>query len=421
MKGTVQNSLSLSKTQTYADKIDDYLDKIKKRGQGFYDVIDDKEVIESILKYYDSVRWRFQTIVILGIGGSALGTICLNSALGGVYSPAKGKPRLYVLDNIDPVLLSEFEHKVEFKKTLFIVVTKSGGTPETMAQFLYFKKKIEEAKLHLEEHFVFITDPKKGLLRKLANENPKIQTFDVPENVGGRFSVLTAVGLLPAALLGYDILKLLDGARKGRDKFMNEKWTENSAFQLAVTQFLLYQQGINMTVTFPYAQKLIRLSDWYRQLLAESIGKAVNDKGEKVNVGITPIHALGVTDQHSQNQLYNEGPNDKFFIFMNVKKPAVDLEIPFDEAFQEELGYLKGVSFNKLLQTEMQGTMSALLQAGKPCVLLTLDQLNEESLGELFLLLEGSIAFLGELFEINAYDQPGVELSKKLTKELLSK
>jgi glucose-6-phosphate isomerase len=163
MKGVVKDSLNLNKTQIYSNTNDSYLDKIKKRGQGFYDVIDDSGMIEQILKYSDSVRWRFQTIVVLGIGGSALGSICINSALGGVYSPAKGKPRLYVLDNIDPVLLSEFEHKVELKKTLFVVVTKSGGTPETMAQFLYFKKRVEQAKLPLEEHFVFITDPKKVL------------------------------------------------------------------------------------------------------------------------------------------------------------------------------------------------------------------------------------------------------------------
>lgn len=404
---------------TDGGEIGDLLAQVETRGQGFYKIVDDLDLIKKIKTYAESLAY-YQSIVVLGIGGSALGAICINQALGNLFSANRRGQRLFVLDNIDPVLLDELEKQIDLKNTLFLVITKSGGTPETMAQFLYFKKKITDEGLPMANHFVFVTDPEKGLLRKLAKENPTVQSFEVPVDVGGRFSVLSAVGLLPAALMGYDIEKLLEGARAARDRFMSKDFENNQAFQLAVTQFLLYAKGIHMTVTFSYAQKLIKFSDWYCQLLAESIGKALNRAGEPVHIGITPIRAVGATDQHSQNQLYNEGPNDKLFIFMSVTKPAVDLEIPFEAVFETELGYLKGVSFNKLLHTEMEGTIEALQQTGKPCLRLEIEELNEYALGELFMLFEGSIAFLGELFSINAFDQPGVELSKNLTKKMLT-
>ncbi|MCC6643629.1 glucose-6-phosphate isomerase, partial [Candidatus Peregrinibacteria bacterium] len=297
------------------------------------------------------------------------------------------------------------------------VITKSGGTPETLAQFLYFRNKLQLAGLDWKKQMVFITDPKKGLLRKLLLENPEMSAFDIPANVGGRFSVLTAVGLVPAALMGLDIEKLMEGARAARHEFWQTDLKNNPAFQLASVQHLLYLKGKMLTVIFPYAQKLIRLADWYRQLLAESIGKAVNLKGEQVNVGITPVFSLGATDQHSQNQLYNEGPNDKLFLFFELGKQYIDLEIPD----AEDLEYLKEVTFQRLLNTEMEGTIGALTKQNRPIVRVKLDELNEWHLGYLLFFFEASTAFLGELFEINTYDQPGVELSKELTKQMLIK
>ncbi len=415
--------ISESELKKYEKATGNYVAALQSRDQDFLKVLDDQDTLNSIRNFVFKTKDRYRDVVVLGIGGSALGAICLRNALGPLFEKTSfGTVRLTVLDNIDPVLLAEFEQSVDLKHTLFLVITKSGGTPETLAQFLYFKSKIEAKKLDWLRHFVFVTDPHRGLLRKLAVSNPTLPVFDVPEKVGGRFSILTSVGLLPAVLAGIDIEKLLAGARKAAKQAQSPDWRKNDAFRLAVVQYLLYKKGKNITVFFSYAQKLWKLADWYRQLLAESIGKEFDRKGNRVNVGITPVSALGATDQHSQNQLYNEGPDDKFYLFLEVVKPAVDLKIPFDREWQpKEISYLKNISFNRLLLTEMEGTMVALLKKNRPLAKISLERLDAENLGRLLVTLEASVAFLGELFGIDAYNQPGVELSKKLTKAMLTK
>lgn len=411
------NSGKISNTSV----LPDFLEKIHAHKQGFYEILDDKKTPEKILKFAAQSKGKFSHIVVLGIGGSALGTICLQQSLKHLFENELSTtkfPKLYVLDNIDPTLLSQIEDVIDLKKTLFLVVTKSGGTPETLAQYFYFRNKTDSKKLDAKKHFVFITDPKKGLLRAIATKE-NIPSFEVPENVGGRFSVLTAVGLLPAAIIGIDIKKLLTGARNMRTKFLSKKPQENLPFQLAQTQFELYKQGKTITVLMPYSQKLIRLADWYRQLLAESIGKKLDNQGKIVHIGLTPINALGVTDQHSQLQLYNEGPNDKLFIFIEVENSGPTIKIPLPKTADSSLNFLKKVTFNQLLATEKRGTEQALTANHRPNLTIKIDKINENSLGELFMLFEGSIALLGEFFNINAYNQPGVELSKELTKKLL--
>lgn len=373
-------------------KIHDYLDKIEARNQGFYKIVDDD--VSEILDFAKSVEGKYEDIVVLGIGGSALGTICLRQSLTHLHEAVE----LHVLDNIDPDYIAEIDDILDYSKTLFIVISKSGGTPETLSQYFYFREKCD--------NFVFITGPT-GLLRE-TGEKEGIKMFDVPENVGGRFSVLTVVGLLPAALIGIDIRALLDGAKEMRDKFLSVNLEENLPFQIAQMQFLHSGKGRNMTVMMPYSQRLIRFSDWYAQLLAESIGKSRE-------VGLTPVSALGVTDQHSQSQLYMDGPDDKFFILIKVENLGPKVLIPGDE-----VDYLKGVSFNKLMHTEQKGTTDALTHNKKPNITVNVPEVNEYNLGALFMLFEGATAFLGEFYGINAFDQPGVELSKKFTKKLLT-
>jgi glucose-6-phosphate isomerase len=385
------------------------LQKIRSRKQGFYEIVDDKKTAKEILKFAKTARKKYKHFVLLGIGGSSLGPLCIEQSFGHLFKEKK----LLVLDNIDPVLLAETEEVIDYKTTLFLVVTKSGTTPETMSQYFYFRDKVNKKKLDPKKHFVFITDPEKGLLREIANKE-KIPSFEIPENVGGRFSVLTAVGLLPAALLGININKMLAGARKMRDQFLSTNSKENLPFQLAKIQYELSQKGKSINVMIPYSQKLFRLADWYRQLLAESIGKKFDNEQKIVNVGITPVNALGVTDQHSQLQLYNEGPNDKLFIFIEVEKLKPVLKIP-SQLFN------KNITFNQLLQIEKNATASALTKNSRPNFTIKIDEINEENIGALFMLFEGATAFLGEMFNINTFDQPGVELSKKLTKEALLK
>ena len=365
-----------------------FLKKIAEKKQGFYKILNDKKTLSEINSFAKKIEGKFSYIVVLGIGGSALGAICLQQSLKHLFENElknSKTPKLYIIDNIDPVLIKELEDIIDYKKTLFIVITKSGETIETLSQYSYFRKNCEKKKLDIKNHFVFVTDPKNGDLRKIANKE-KITSFGIPKNVGGRFSVLTAVGLLPARLIGIKIEKLLAGAKKVK---------KDRAFTLAAIQFLLKKP---MTVLMPYSQKLIKFTDWHRQLLAESIGKKFNNSGKIIHSGITPINALGATDQHSQLQLYNEGPNDKFVIFIEIKKHEKNI-------------------FGELIKIEKNATAQSLTKNNRPNMTITIDSLTEETLGELLMLFMWETAFLGEFFGINAFDQPGVELSKQLIKK----
>jgi glucose-6-phosphate isomerase len=378
------------------DNLTDLLEKIHARKQGFYYTIDDDQVIEKINTFAED-NSNFEHIVVCGIGGSALGAICLQQSLGHLYMN-----KLHVLDNVDPVMIKELEEVIDYSKTLFIVITKSGGTVETLSQFDYFRRKIKENGYTLSDHMVVVTGPQQNPLRDEA-EKEDLTTFDVPENVGGRFSILTVVGLLPAKLIGIDIEKLIKGAKAMRDIFLNPDSKDNLPYQLAKTQFDLSQKGKIMNVLMPYSQKLVKFADWFRQLLAESVGKD--------GKGITPINSLGVTDQHSQLQLYNDGPDDKLYIFLETKDlgPEIAVDSPYKTTFGE------------LMQIEKNATAASLTKSGRPNITILVDSVTEETLGQLFLLFEGATAFLGEFMGINAFDQPGVELSKNLTKKALLK
>lgn len=400
-----------------------YLRRIHARKQGFYHIVDDVETLREVKAFAKAQNGKFDHVVVLGIGGSSLGTICLQQSLGHLFANEQKKkkvPTLHVLDNIDPILIQEIQDVIHIQKTLFIVVSKSGTTPEILSQFMYFKNILKANQLSVKKHMVFVTDPEKGFLVDVAADEG-VTTFSIPPNVGGRFSVLTPVGLLPAAMIGIDIDQLLKGAREMRDHFVSEKPQENLPFLLASIQFLMGKRGKVMHVLMPYAQKLIRFADWYRQLLAESIGKAVDNGGRTVNVGLTPINALGATDQHSQSQLYNEGPNDKLFMFVHVKKLAAKLTIPSLYPRDERTAFMKGASFNKLIDVEREATAQSYTKNNRPNITISIDKVDAYHLGQLFMLFEGATAFLGEFYNINAFNQPGVELAKILTKEYLPK
>lgn len=399
------NGISEEVLFEHANKLEVYLELIHKRDQGFYKVIDDEEIVQQIEEFSAKNKGKYDHIIILGIGGSALGTICLRQSLKHLFRnelKTRKNPKIHVIDNVDPALIKELEDVIDYSKTLFITISKSGGTVETMSQYSYFSSQIKKNNLPLKDHIVVITGPSNNPLRSEA-EKENLEIFDVPTNVGGRFSVLTIVGLLPAKLIGIDIKKLLNGAKKMRDSFSETTPEKNLPFQIAKIQYLLSQKGKTLNVMMPYSQKLISFADWFRQLLAESVGK----EGK----GITPINALGVTDQHSQLQLYMDGPNDKLFIFLEVKNlgPKIDIESPYKTTFGE------------LMQIEKTATATALTKSGRPNITILVDSVSEETLGQLFLLFEGATAFLGEMMSINAFDQPGVELSKKLTKKALQK
>lgn len=399
-----------------------HLAQFHTRGQHFHEIIDDKKTAAAIKQYAKDIKGEYDDIVVIGIGGSALGTICLQQSLKHLYENELERrphsyPRLHVIDNVDPVIMAEIKDVLDLKRTLFIVISKSGTTAESISAFLYFREEVEKQSLAVNRHFVFITSEKGSVLHTIA-EQETIRMFAHPD-VGGRFSVLSVVALLPAALIGINIDKLLAGAREMRDIFLSNNFAQNVPFQLATVQFFLSEKGKNIHVMMPYAQKLVRFADWYCQLVAESTGKAVNRDGKHVYAGITPVKALGATDQHSQTQLYNEGPFDKLIMFVGVHHPAHTVKIPFHYKIKE-LEYLKDASFNELLEAERDATADAYTKYERPNLLISISRIDEQHMGQLFMLFEGATAFLGEYLNVDAFNQPGVELAKVLTKTYLS-
>jgi glucose-6-phosphate isomerase len=389
---------------------------------GFFQLPHAGELVDEIEKFANGGGQAFENVVVLGIGGSALGTIALRTALLNPYwneLSDEGReffPRLYVIDNPDPVTFSAFLERIDLRKTLFNVISKSGGTAETMSQMLIVRQKLEEELADgYRGHLLFTTDPEKGVLRKLAQAE-QIATLPVPANVGGRFSVLSAVGLLPAALVGIDIRELLAGATEMSDRCRTPELERNPAGMFACLQYLADTSvGAPIHVMMPYSDALRDVADWFRQLWAESLGKQRDRQGDDVFAGPTPVKSLGATDQHSQVQLYMEGPFDKTITFLVERNRRADLAIPEVYPDIEELGYLGGHTLGELLRVEQEATEAALALRGRMSMTIELDEVNARSLGELIMLLQIATVYAGALYGVDPLDQPGVELGKQLT------
>ncbi len=378
--------------------------------------------IDDILNFAKSVRGRFKNIVVLGIGGSALGLISLNAAVRTPYPREEKEPYLYVLDNIDPERVGYFLRTLDPEETLVNVITKSGSTAETMASFLVFKGWLEDALgvKEAKDHIFVTTDAKKGTLRKIA-DSEGYKSFVVPDGVGGRFSVLTPVGLAPAALIGIDVKALLEGAAAMDKRLVADSVFENDAYLMAAFHHAGYITGRKLSVMFAYSDRLLGLADWYRQLWAESLGKKFDLDGVRVSVGPTPVKALGVTDQHSQVQLYKEGPDDKIYTFLKVEKFRENISIPSMYADEDALGYLGGHTINELFSAEELATEVALSKEARPVTSITFPVVDEYHIGEFFYLFEVATLMAGEMFYINPLDQPGVEAGKQFTYGLLGR
>lgn len=359
-------------------------------------------------------------VIQIGIGGSALGNLMLHNALLPPYwndsAHNLSRPRFYMADNVDPEENKSIWDNVDPQNTALIVVSKSGTTAETMANFLFFWNKLKE-RLGAEEaakRTVVITDPEKGVLRAFAQETGCF-VLPIPKGVGGRYSVLSSVGLLSAASLGIDIESLLAGAREMSDFLAaTQNIEENPAWIISALAWLHAKRGRNMLVFMPYIDRLSMLSEWFAQLWGESLGK----EGR----GSTPIKALGTIDQHSQLQLYTEGPDDKLFMFLNVQDVKDDFEIPQgDEKSLLPLSYLFGQSMHKLRSAEELSTASALVKAGRPVLWLQIPTLDPFYLGAVLFLLEYVTALTGLIMEINPFNQPGVEQGKRYTYGLMGR
>ncbi|MHC4660431.1 MAG: glucose-6-phosphate isomerase [Planctomycetota bacterium] len=379
----------------------------------FLDLPYDSDVVNDIKAFAAQAREKFENFVVLGIGGSALGCIALHSALRHPYYNLREKPRMFFLDNIDPERTRGLLETLDPKKTCINVITKSGSTAETMANMLVFtgwlKKGVGD---DFANHIVAVTDPEKGDLRALSNEMG-ITAFGIPLGVGGRFSVLSSVGLLPAAVSGIAVEKLLEGAQMVDLALGRSTAESDPAFIYSLLKFLLdTEKGKCISVLMPYSHALRDVADWYRQLWAESLGKKVDADGNEVNVGQTPIKALGTTDQHSQVQLYSEGPNNKVFTFLRVGKFRESVPIPNIFSEKASFGYLAGSTIQALLNAEADGTAAALRDAQRPSFTIETEEISEQVVGALLYFFELVTAYSGRLYNIDAFNQPGVEAGK---------
>ena len=373
------------------------------------------------------VENRFDNVLILGLGGSALGGKAVCEALLPPYwnfltkEQRNNYPRIFFLDNIDPDQMNALLKILDLKKTLVNVVTKSGSTAEVMAQYMVLKDLMEkELGDDYRKNVIATTDKNIGILKQLSDQEG-YKTFYIPDDVEGRFSVFSAVGLLPFALVGINIEEITQGIKDMDLALKNTDINYNIAAQNALIHYLMdVKKGKKISVIMPYSNRLRFVADWYCQLWAESLGKERDKNNNIVNTGQTPVKAIGVTDQHSQIQLYNEGPNDKIINFLRVKEFDTILEIP--NIFEYTgISYLGGKTMNQLFQAEADSTMASLIDYKRPNVTITIPKVTPYYLGQLLYMLEVQTAITGALYNIDAFNQPGVEQSKNYTYALMGR
>ena len=356
---------------------------------------------------------RADVLIVIGIGGSALGSRALEQALRPApWGPTT--PRLAILDTIDPAYVGAILGELRPQQTAVAVISKSGGTIETAALFRLVLPWLQVAP-DWRQRLAFVTDPERGLLRPLARAWG-VPALSVPPDVGGRFSVLTAVGILPAAFLGLDVDRLLGGAR-GMAAACRVGDVSNPAWRFAAAHDAWWPDA-DVTVFYPYCERLRGFGEWFQQLWAESLGKP---RAGKDPYGWTPAVHRGPTDQHSQLQMWQQGPSNRIVTFVGVDDPGVDLgPLPLSAPADSVVPSLADVTLRRLLDAERLATAAALISAGRPVLDLRLPRVDARSLGELIILLEAATVFAGLLRGIDPFDQPGVELGKRVTKALLA-
>ncbi|MCL4321062.1 MAG: glucose-6-phosphate isomerase [Deltaproteobacteria bacterium] len=407
------------------------LNELRRNGDiGFYNEIGDAGMVASVKETADRLFSKdFNTLYVFGMGGSSLGAIFLKEASGGIFRESYNneninekagengggfhkKVNVIFSENIDPCYIHKNMQNIDIKKTLFCFVSKSADTIEVVSQFFIVKEMLENAVKNYKDNLLFITDKKSGFLRQYADENG-IATLDIAKNVGGRYSIVTAGTLFPAYVMGLNIDKFLHGAISYRDNILNKGVFENNpVYSLAAIIYLYYKQKKrNIFIINAYSDYLREYSRWFRQLFAESLGKDLTSP--------TPVPAAGATDQHSQLQLYMQGPQDKLIGFFCLKNFCKDYII--NPSGFEEYGYLKGKKLSELLLNELTGVELALATLGRPSFRVTIDKIDEFTLGELSFMSMEMVPILGMLLKINPFDQPGVEKGKKFAYLLMGR
>lgn len=360
-----------------------------------------------IKKIAEWVRSDTDDFLLLGIGGSALGPKTILEALSPFHNYRK-KPRVFICDNVDPTTLSNVISIINKEKTTVNVITKSGSTAETMALFMILFNEIP----NIKERLIATTDPEKGNLREISL-SMGIKSLPIPPGVVGRYSVLSPVGLLLAEVIGIDSKEFLKGARDINDRCLEPDVWKNPAYMFGTLLYLMEKRKRNINIIMPYADGLKSLSEWFCQLWAESLGKD--------GYGITPYPSVGAIDQHSQLQLWMDGPDDKVVIFMKIEDYKSDIKIP--EVFQdiEGISYLGGHFLSELIKSEAESTELALSKRKRPNMTISIPAIDPYHLGQVFQFFEIATAFTGLLYNINPFNQPGVEEGKNLTYGIMGK
>ena len=393
--------------------LDDLLNTEKYPENGFL-TLPDATTAENAAAVKEQARYagRFDNIILLGIGGSELGPRSILEALSPFHN-LRDRPRVFIYDNVDPMTLKNILELADLGRTVINVITKSGSTAETMSSFMVLWQHMKDHSLKPEEHLIITTDPAKGNLRKIVNDYG-LRSLPVPPAVGGRYSVLSSVGLLPAETIGIDSDTMLRGARDIHSRCLNSDMWQNPAL-LAASGLYLFQRNKNrnITVMIPYADRLKAFSEWFCQLWAESLGKD--------GKGLTPYPSTGTTDQHSQLQLWMEGPQDKVVIFIAVEDYGTDVQVASVFEDMEGLNYLAGHTLTELIRTEQEASEIALSKNGRPSITITVPRIDAYHLGQLFHFFELVTALTGILIGINPFNQPGVEEGKNLTYGMMGK
>mgnify|MGYP001852093279 FL=1 len=380
----------------------------------------DKKEFEKIKKSAKKIQDNSDVLVVIGIGGSYLGARAVIEALTHTfyaYLPKEQRKTpqiLYVGNNLNPNYINDIIDLIGNRDFSINVISKSGTTTEPAIAFRIFRE-ILENKYGLKEaqkRIYVTTDKKKGALKQLA-DTEKYTTFVIPDNIGGRYSVLTAVGLLPIAVAGIDITKLMNGARFAQEKYVDKSLKYNDCYKYAVIRNLLYKNSKNIEILVSYEPKLHYMIEWWKQLFAESEGKD--------GKGIFPTGAEFTTDLHSIGQYIQEGRRNLFETVINIEKSKNDIEIKEDADNLDGLNYIAGKKLDYVNKKAMEGTISAHVDGGVPNIVINMSELNEETLGHLIYFFELAVAMSGNLIGVNPFNQPGVEKYKTNMFKLLKK
>lgn len=419
------HGLSDPEIDEWVPRVEGALQDLEEEPPGFLELPEREDLLGRVREaeaHLEGVR----EVVLLGIGGSALGPRAIFDAIWGPWGLTRvGKPggparALHVADNIDPEGFAQLLDGLDLAHTLFNVVSKSGSTVETMAQLTIAWRLVRErlGPAEVARRFLFTTDPEHGRLREIAARF-SVPTLEIPPDIGGRYSVLTAVGLFPALATGVDPADLLAGAREMNRRCRGTPVHRNPAALLAIVHTLLDRlRGKSIAVMMPYSDRLRTFAEWFAQLWAESLGKSETPSGEpKSPSGQTPVRALGTTDQHSQIQLYVQGPNDKLITLLAVEQREADLALGSEDLFEAApgLSYLAGHRLGEVFEIEQVATEMALARAGRPTLVWRIPSVGAHVLGQLFQVYEIACALAGALLHVNPFDQPGVEEGKNLT------